>query len=132
MFYVEPVSEVEPEKDLVAVIDDTSAFETFCPVSSVTGHRGNPLDALQMVLKPSDARIVQEVLQDIPSSGVPSDPGDFSMIVERLECGTDAERSKYLNKLSSIADELYKIQPALRPNTDSIQFDKNDDDNKDS
>ena len=132
MCYVEPVLEAEPEKDMVAVIDDCSAFETLCPVSSVTGHRGNPLDALQMVLKPSEARLVQEVLQEVPTSGIPSDTGDFSTIVERLECGTDAERAKYLNKLSSIADELYKIQPALRPNKDAIQFDKNDEEIKDS
>lgn len=127
-----PLPVVVPEEAKVCVLDDVSAFETLCPISSVTGHRANPLDALQMVLKPSEARLVQDVLQEIPFSGIPSDTGDFSMIVDRLSCGTDAERSFYLSKLDSIASELYKIQPALRPDKDTIKFDGNEDNNKDS
>lgn len=130
--YVQPVVESVPDKIEDAVLDDVSAFLTLCPVNSVTGRRGNPLDALSLMLKPSEARLVQEVLQEIPSSGVPSDIGDFTTLPERLNVGTDAENAKFLNKLAYIADDLRNIQPALRTSKDSISFNKNDEETKDS
>lgn len=131
MALVEPVVvEVEKVKDITPIMDDVSAFETLCPVSSVTGHRSNPLDALQMVLRPEKARLLEQVLQEIPCSGVPSDIGTFEYLASRLDLGTDAERAIYRGKLERIADDLYNIQPALKK-SDDIKFNDNDADTKD-
>lgn len=121
MAFVEPKSVLEEVIDIRPVMDDTSAFETLCPVNSVTGHRGNPLDALDMVLKPEKARLLNEVLQEIPPSGVPSDVGTFELLADRLSCGTDSERAIYLKKLEGIASDIYNIRPDLKPK-DNIDF----------
>lgn len=132
MAAVESVKPMEVNKDdLRPVMDDTSAFETLCPVSSVTGHRGNPLDAIDMVLKPDKARLLNQVLQEIPPSGVPSDTGTFEYLADRLSLGTDSERAIYINKLSKIADDIFIIRPDLKPK-DTIEFvekDKSTNDN---
>lgn len=131
MAAVQPVvSSNEKAKDITPIMDDVSAFETLCPVSSVTGHRSNPLDALQMVLRPEKARLLEQVLQEIPSSGVPSDIGTFDWLASRLDLGTDAERAIYRGKLERIADDLYNIQPALKK-SDDIKFNESDAQTKD-
>lgn len=128
MYAVEPVPALDMKTEIgndPIIIDSVEDFTTLCPVSKVTGHRMNPLDALNLVLSPDKARLVQSVLQEIPSSGIPSDTGTFEFIADRLSLGTAAEREIYVNKLSRVADTLYQIRPDINPEN-KIKFEEND------
>lgn len=136
MYSVEVVTAISAPKEIEEkcppVIDSTQEFETLCPINKATGHRQNPLDALQLVLSPDKARLVQHVLAEIPSSGVPSDVGTFEFIADRLSLGTDAERALYLKRLESNADLLYNIRPDINKDKNIIMFDSDNNETKES
>lgn len=91
-----------------AILEGREALETLCPVSSLTGHRMNPIQLLGMVT-PSNERLVGSILQELPVVQQMDAPD--SVKIEQLvpaEFGTFAERDAVIQNLSSIADVLFK------------------------
>lgn len=92
------------------LIEGSEVFDTLCPVSKLSGLRENPLQLLSRVLDPAKARLVDSVLQQIPSSnpeGVKiSDEDALDLIMDRLSTGTPSEDAIVRNKLSQMVDVL--------------------------
>lgn len=119
---------VRLNENIPNVIEGSEVFDTLCPVSQLTGFRENPLQLLSKVLDPSKARLIDAVLQEIPSvneDGRISDDEALDMMVDRLVTGTPSEDAIIRSKLSSMLDVL--LPPQVRKEVEQkIEFEPGD------
>lgn len=111
------------------IIEGVQELDTLCPVSKVTGHRGNPLQLLRTALSDSAARLLDAVLQEIPTvKDLPvSDDEKLSMCVQRLYTGSLAEQDALTRELSQYVDTLFPDKPEVAEQVkESIQFESSD------
>lgn len=112
------------------LIEGAVEFDTLCPVSKFTGHRGNPLQLLGVALGDKSSRLLDAILQEIPviqADDRISDEDKLSTLVSRLDTGTLAEQDEVTRVLSDFVDTLFPKEVADDVKNDSsIQFDKND------
>lgn len=121
--------ETRPIAGYCHIIEGVAVMDTLCPVSKLTGYRENPLLLLSRVLDPAKARLVDSVLQQIPSmtpeGSKISDSDALDMIMDRLATGTPAEDALMRNRLSDMLDVL--IPANVRSEVEqTIQFDQAD------
>lgn len=97
-------------KNSFHVIDGADVYDILCPVSKLTGFRENPLQLLSRVLDPARARLVDSVLQELPTmkdeGNKISDSDALDMIMDRLSIGSPSEDALMRQKLSGMLDVL--------------------------
>lgn len=123
--FVTPVKVI----DLPNVIEGAEVFDTLCPVSKLTGFRENPVTLLSKVLDPAKARLIDAVLQEIPTladeGGKISDSDALDLCMDRLATGSPAEDALVRKQLSSMLDVLIPVD--IRKDVDqTIQFEQAD------
>lgn len=114
------------------LIEGATEYETLCPVSKVTGHRANPLTLLQLALSEKNSRLLNSILQEIPS--LPSDKNLSDEDMIRLlpsvrTVGTQAEQDNLVRELMQVADVLFPDNKEVQQNVvdnQQIKFDSND------
>ena len=115
-----------------AILEGATEYETLCPVSKVTGHRANPLTLLQLALSEKNSRLLNSILQEIPS--IPSDSNlsdedKIRLLPTVRTVGTQAEQDNLVRELMQVADVLFPdnkdVQQQVVDNS-SIQFNKSE------
>lgn len=112
------------------IIEGVTEYDTLCPISKVTGHRGNPLLLLRLGVSDKTARLLDAVLQEIPSvqDMNASDEDKLAMCVQRLSSGTLAENDLITKELSNYVDVLFPNNPEVKEQVkETINFDSKDD-----
>ena len=91
------------------LIDGVNELDTLCPVSKLTGHRGNPLQLLRMALSDKNSRLLDSILQELPTVQEldVSDDDKLSLLVSRLDTGSFAENDVLVQELSKVTDILF-------------------------
>lgn len=89
------------------VIEGIEAYKALCPVSSVTGHRENPLKLLQtLATDPAKQRLLASVLQEVDVRSASPDLSNDDLIMlagDNLSSGSffesDIQAKKYMDVL---------------------------------
>lgn len=98
--------------DAPVLIEGVSEYDCLCPVSKVTGHRGNPLSCLKIALSDKNSRLLDAILQEVPAINSDpriSDEDKLATLVSRLDTGTKAESDQVARVLSNFTEELFGI-----------------------
>lgn len=124
--FIAPDYEREPKSmESPVLIDGVTEFETLCPVSKLTGHRSNPLTLLRMALSDKNSRLLDSILQELPSVQEVNacDEDKLSLLVSRLDTGSFAENDVLTHELSKVVDVLFPKQPELKQQAEQgIEF----------
>lgn len=101
-------------RDAPSICDGILEYDTLCPVSKLTGHRESPITLLKMALGDKDSRLLNAVLQELPTvqqmQGV-SDEDKLQLLASRLNTGTFAEQDELVESLRGVCDVLFPDQP---------------------
>lgn len=115
-----------------SLIDGATEYETLCPISKVTGHRANPLTLLKLALSEKNSRLLNSILQEVPS--IPSDKNlsdedKIRLLPSVRTVGTQAEQDNLVRELMNVADVLFSdnkdVQQTVVDNQ-QIKFESND------
>lgn len=109
------------------VIDGVDAYKALCPVSSVTGHRENPLKLLSTLASdPSKQRLLASVLQeiDVKSSSPDLSNDDLIMLAgDNLSSGSffesDIQAQKYIDVLGDYVNSRRDVKPVSKKPSES-------------
>ena len=92
-------------RDAPSICDGILEYDTLCPVSKLTGHRESPITLLKMALGDKDSRLLNAVLQELPTvqqmQGV-SDEDKLQLLASRLNTGTFAEQDQLVESLRGV------------------------------
>lgn len=111
------------------ILNGAVEYDTLCPVSKLTGHRGSPLSLLGLALGQKQSRLIEGILQDLPVVAAMDIPDDdkLSLLVSRHHSGTLAEQDLVVKQLGEVADVLFpKGSDVTDQVSRQIQFDEND------
>lgn len=107
------------------IIQGVLEFDTLCPVSNFTGRRGNPLSLLTMALSDKNSRLLDSIIQELPTIRDldVSDDDKLNLLVSRLDTGSFAEQDALTEQLSKVVDVLFPGDPAVANGVENhIQF----------
>lgn len=113
------VKEFVPQSDAPVVIEGAEIINRLCPVNPLTGKRQNVVETLMSLESNPEMRYaLGKILQDLPT--IKSDPnlddeGRIMLLTERLSTGTPSEDEINAERISEIADTLFRGAPQAAP-----------------